>query len=393
MHYRRFGRTELNMPVLSCGGMRYQFKWQDLPQAEIPAANQANLETTIHRALELGINHIETARGYGSSEMQLGQVLPKLPREKMIIQTKVGPTATAAEFLEKFNTSINYLQLEYVDLLAFHGINTVGLLEMVLKPGGCMDAARQLQREGRVRFVGFSTHGPNSAIQKAAETGEFDYMNLHWYWVNNTNWPAIEAATKQDMGVFIISPTDKGGMLQVPPEKLVGLCSPLAPMQFNDLYCLSHKQVHTLSIGASRPTDFDAHVEALAHYDDMESAIGPIKAKLNAELESVCGADWAKAWWVGLLESTEIPGDVNVQEILRLWTYVKAYGLEEWAKGRYNLLGHADHWQPGSNSGEFDDAAILEAVKDSPFAARIPDVLREAHRMLYREPAKRQSES
>ena len=44
-------------------------------------------------------------------------------------------------------------------------------------------------------------------------------------------------------------------------------------------------------------------------------------------------------------------------------------------------------------SGEFDDAAILEAVKDSPFAARIPDVLREAHRMLYREPAKRQSES
>ena len=100
MHYRRFGRTELNMPVLSCGGMRYQFKWQDLPQAEIPAANQANLETTIHRALELVINHIETARGYGSSEMQLGQVLPKLPREKMIIQTKVGPTATAAEFLE-----------------------------------------------------------------------------------------------------------------------------------------------------------------------------------------------------------------------------------------------------------------------------------------------------
>src|SRR5271170_4354909 len=91
MQYRRFGRTELAMPVISCGGMRYQFKWQDAPLAEIPAANQANLEATIHRALALGINHIETARGYGTSEMQLGRVLPELPRDKIIVQTKVAP--------------------------------------------------------------------------------------------------------------------------------------------------------------------------------------------------------------------------------------------------------------------------------------------------------------
>ncbi|MDB9335863.1 aldo/keto reductase, partial [Nodularia spumigena] len=79
MLYRRFGRTELQIPVFSCGGMRYQFKWQDVPNSEIPADNQANLEATIRRSLEVGINHIETARGYGTSEMQLGQILPKFP--------------------------------------------------------------------------------------------------------------------------------------------------------------------------------------------------------------------------------------------------------------------------------------------------------------------------
>jgi hypothetical protein len=47
MQYRRFGRTELQMPVFSCGGMRYQYKWQDLPLSEIPAENQQNLEATI----------------------------------------------------------------------------------------------------------------------------------------------------------------------------------------------------------------------------------------------------------------------------------------------------------------------------------------------------------
>ena len=62
---------------------------------KFPRDNQANLEATIHRALELGINHIETARGYGTSEMQLGRVLPKLPRDKIIVQTKVAPEGHA----------------------------------------------------------------------------------------------------------------------------------------------------------------------------------------------------------------------------------------------------------------------------------------------------------
>src|SRR5436190_8077991 len=108
MKYRRFGRTELSMPVFSCGGMRYQFKWQDVSPSDIPAENQANLEATIHRAVELGINHIETARGYGTSEMQLGNVLPKLPREKIIVQTKVGPHASAKEFRKTFERSMKY---------------------------------------------------------------------------------------------------------------------------------------------------------------------------------------------------------------------------------------------------------------------------------------------
>jgi predicted aldo/keto reductase-like oxidoreductase len=208
MKYRRFGRTELQMPVLSCGGMRYQQGWGDVAPEEIKDEGQENLAATIHRAFELGINHIETARGYGSSEMQLGWVLPQLPREKMIVQTKVGPS-DANSFYETFNKSMDYLKLDYVDLLAFHGVNTAGILEDVLKKGGAMEAARKIQKEGRARFLGFSTHGPEDAITKACATGEFDYVNLHWYYVNDLNWPSVEEATRQDMGVFIISPSDK----------------------------------------------------------------------------------------------------------------------------------------------------------------------------------------
>ncbi len=198
--------------------MRYQFKWQDVDPKDIPRANQENLEATIHRALELGINHIETARGYGSSEMQLGALLPKLPRDKMIVQTKVAPMANPEDFLKTFDKSMNYLQLDHVDLLSLHGVNNRQLLDFSIRKDGCLAAARKLQREGRCRFIGFSTHATTDIILEAIPTDELDYFNVHRYFLNYLNWPAIVAERQRVMGVFIISPNDKGGKLYYPTQ-------------------------------------------------------------------------------------------------------------------------------------------------------------------------------
>src|SRR2546426_10790005 len=96
----------------------------------------------------------------------------------------------------------------------------------------------------------------------------------------------------RSMGVFIISPNDKGGKLYEPPRKLVELCAPLTPMQFNDLYCLARPQVHTLSCGAARPADFDAHIRALEFYDKIPETIASREKRLRAVMERPLGADW-----------------------------------------------------------------------------------------------------
>jgi predicted aldo/keto reductase-like oxidoreductase len=393
MKYRRFGRTNLKMPVLTCGGMRYQQAWKDLTASEIPKENQANVEATILRALELGIHHIETARGNGSSELQLGFILPKLPRRDLIVQTKVSPSEKAEDFVRTFHTSLERLQLDYVDLFSLHGINNRTIAEWSLKKGGCLEAALKLKEQGLVRHVGFSTHAAPEVILKLIAEGDFEYVNLHYYFVNQRTARCVKAAAARDMGVFIISPNDKGGQLYAPPPKLVELCRPLSPMIFNDLFCLSHPEVHTLSIGASQPSDFDEHIAALAHYENAREAIAPIVARLEATLVETHGREWCERWFEGLPEFQDVPGKINVREIMRVYTYGKALDLTAWAKARYNLLGRADDWFPGENAATFDDAELTRVLAKSPFPERLIQALREAHAMFHDAPKQRLSQS
>ncbi len=393
MKYRRFGRTELQMPVFSCGGMRYQHKWQDVPLSEIPDDNQRNLEATIRKSLELGLNHIETARFYGSSEVQLGQVLPKLERQDYIFQTKVTPMADPKAFRETFNTCLSRLNLDYVDLLGIHGINNDETFNHAMQPGGCWDIAKQLQSEGKVRHIGFSTHGTTDIIVRAIETDKFDYVNLHWYYINQTNWPAIEAATRHDMGVFIISPTNKGGLLDQPSPKLVELCAPLSPITFNDLFCLSHPQVHTLSIGAAKPSDFDEHIKTLALLDRAAEILPPIIDRLERAAADKLGAQWVRTWKEGLPEPGDTPGNINIPTILWLRNLAIAYDMTEYGQMRYNLLENGGHWFHGAKATNVKNYDLSACLASSPHADKIPNLLWEADQLLGGMEVKRLSQT
>ena len=241
-----------------------------------------------------------------------------------------------------------------------------------------MDQVRTLQREGRVRFVGYSTHGGPEVALRAAASGEFDYVNLHWYYVYHPiHWPMVEASTSADMGIFIISPNDKGGMLQKPSDILKRLCRPYTPMQWHDAYCLSKREVHTLSLGASSPCDFKEHVEAVSGQVSADE-VERIEVLIRNEMERRLGAEWVEHWHEHIPHYTEIPGEVNIEEILRLYTFEKGLDLMDWAKMRYNLLGNADHWFPGEQAAQLNkiDWNILSANR---FSDDIPTILENAH--------------
>jgi len=361
--------------------MRYQGSWTR--GVETSLASQKNLEATLDRALDLGITHVETARGYGTSEAQLGPALARHPRNRFVLQTKIRPTANPKEFEVQLGESFQQLNIDYLDLFAFHGINDQALVEQALAPKGCLAVLDRWRKQGRIRHIGFSTHAPTAIILRLIESDRFDYVNFHYYCLFQDHQPVLEAARRHAMGTFIISPTDKGGRLHRPSAKLRALCEPLSPMVFNDLWCLSHPDLHTLSLGAARPTDFDEHLRVLPLLADPGPVLAPIVERLGAAYREALGDEFAGRWIEGLPEWQDLPGKVNVRRILWLRNLVLAYDLLDFAQERYMAMSPEDVWVPGARAEKFDDAEMTAALPDSPFRALIPAILREAHQRLY----------
>ncbi len=368
------------MPVLSLGGMRFQQSWKDLQAAEITAKAQNQLLNTLEKAVLAGFHHLETARHYGCSERQLGWAITEVHDSRRILQSKVPPRADPQLFESELELTFERLACDRLDLFAIHGINLPEHLEQTLRPGGCMDVVRRWQRDGRIGHVGFSTHGTTELIVEAIKTDLFDYLNLHWYYINQDNDPALTAAAVQDMGVFIISPTDKGGHLHTPSSKLLELCDPWHPIVVNDLFCLRDPRVHTISVGAASAADLDRHLEAVHLLPQVDQLLPPVLHRLEQGACEALGKEWLSSWQQGLPCWWETPGEINLPVLLRLHNLVEAWGMEDFARARYGLLGQAGHWFPGMNADGLDrevsEAELIGVLSGSPWQSRIPDLLR-----------------
>jgi predicted aldo/keto reductase-like oxidoreductase len=323
----------------------------------------------------------------------LGWLFQQVPDPKRILQTKVPPQADSDLFERELATSFERLGVGRIDLLGIHGVNLPEHLEQTLRPAGCLAVARRWQNDGRIGHIGFSSHGSLPLLEQAIASDEFDYVNLHWYYIRQDNGPALAAAARHDMGIFVISPTDKGGHLHSPSQRLAQLCAPLHPIVFNDLFCLSFPAIHTISVGAARPADLALHLEAVEALERAAELLAPIQARLErAQLEAL-GADWLASWQQGLPDWQEAPGQLNLQVLLWLHNLLEAWDLESFARARYGLLGSGGHWFPGANADVLDSkvsaAELRAAVAASPWADQIPAILDQLRRRLGGQAVKR----
>jgi aryl-alcohol dehydrogenase-like predicted oxidoreductase len=162
MRYRKFGRTGLFVSELCLGTMTFgggEGLW-----SQIGTLQQAEAEGLIGRALDAGINFIDTADVYsdGRSELITGQALINLrvPRENVVVATKVfgetGAKGVNSRGMSRFHimdgvkASLKRLQLDHIDLYQIHGFDPVTPIEEAVQ------ALDNLVRDGQVRYVGVS---------------------------------------------------------------------------------------------------------------------------------------------------------------------------------------------------------------------------------------------
>lgn len=364
MQYRRFGKTNLQLSVFSLGTMR--------------CLDQSIFEKTLTQAIALGINHFETAKGYGKSEDYLGTSLKDLsiPREQYYITTKLSPTPDPQQMTQWIDESLFRLNLDYIDCLALHGVNTWDHLSWITSDNGCMNALQQAKQAGKINHIGFSTHGSLDLILATLETDLFEFINLHYYYFFQRNYHAIELASEKDLGIFIISPADKGGRLYTPPQTLLKLCDPLTPLELNYRFLLSDRRITTLSIGPATPQELLEPLQVADHVSPLTDLEKTILERLETHLETVLGSDQCHQCY----QCLPCPETINIPEILRLRNLAVGYEMTDFAQYRYRMFENAGHWFGGNKANRCTECG--ECLPRCPENLDIPTLLFDSHQRL-----------
>ncbi|MBC7256539.1 MAG: aldo/keto reductase, partial [Chloroflexi bacterium] len=216
MQYREYGKTGLRASALGFGAMR-------LPAREDGTCDYDRSVPMLQRAIELGVNYIDSAWGYinGTSEVAVGKAIKPYDRAKLILSTKIpindiyGP-----EWRRRLEVQLQRFDSPYIDIMHMHNLHWQVFQEHGLGENGCLKAARQAQAEGLIRHLAFSSHDTPENVIRLIETGEFDGVLLQYNFLDRRMEEPIRRAHERGMGVVVMGPVGGGRLSMLDPQAL-----------------------------------------------------------------------------------------------------------------------------------------------------------------------------
>ena len=201
---RRLGRTELQVSALGLGAMGViGHNHQD----------RRSSARIVHRALERGVNIIDTAASYFDSEEVLGHALEG--RHGDVVLATKSFMRQGKRFRSEFERSFRRMRTDHIHLYQLHHVQYRHELDQVLGKGGAYEVLAQAKRRGQISFIGITSHHPGILVE-ALETGRFDTVQFPFNPIEANNFrPVLDKAVELDVGTLSMKPLSGGRLSSV----------------------------------------------------------------------------------------------------------------------------------------------------------------------------------
>lgn len=291
MNLRAFGkRSGFEIPRANIGAMRLP---KDMDEAV----------ELIRYAIDRGMRYIDTSRGYGDSELKLGQALKDGYREKVILSTKWSPwivkieeddDASADCARKRIEESMRRLDVDYLDFYQVWNIHNRETYEQAIAKGGMLEGIQKAMSEGLVRHTGFTTHDtPENLATYFQEAHWAEIILISYNLLNTTYLETLRAAHEHGLGTIVMNPVG-GGRLAEPSKVLLELAEIVGAKTAPELalrFILSAPFIDTIIAGISKKEDVDmaiAAAEAPAFTEADQARIHDFLQRINAESAGFC---------------------------------------------------------------------------------------------------------
>lgn len=219
MIYKEFQGKKLS--ALGMGCMR-------LPvlDGEFTKVDEETVRKMVAYAMEKGVNYYDTAWPYhgGESEKTIGKVLKEYPRESFYLASKFPgfDLKNMEKVKEIFETQLARCQVEYFDFYLFHNVCETNIDAYLDPKYGIMDYLLEQKERGRIRHLGFSTHGTAETVERFLDAYgdriEFGQIQLNWLDYKMQDAKAkVELLNKRKIPVWVMEPVRGGKLVHLDP--------------------------------------------------------------------------------------------------------------------------------------------------------------------------------
>ncbi|ADQ41912.1 aldo/keto reductase [Caldicellulosiruptor acetigenus I77R1B] len=354
MLYRKFGNTGVMISALGFGAMR-------LPQKEINGKMVFDEDESIkiiHRAVELGVNYIDTAPYYcdSQSEIIVGKALKGI-KNKVYISTKNPIEDDSGDnFLKRLENSLKKLDVDKIDFYHMWGINYEAFREKIIKKGGPLDAAKRAKEEGLIGHISFSFHDKPENMIKIIDEGEvFETVLCQYNLLDRSNEKAIEYAAEKGLGVVVMGPVG-GGRLGAPSPVIQNLLpgKVVSSAEIALRFVLANPNVSCALSGMSTIEMVEQNAKVASNPNPLSSEELELIKKAMEENKKL-----ADLYCTGCNYCMPCPQGVNIPLNFQIMNYHRVYGLTDFAKAEYARIGTVQ-WLPGKKAEECIECGICE---------------------------------